>query len=295
MLTSGGLIYAPMFNEKMKVHHTKITNSEDLALARGSKYVQSEIGDCYRQIKKELDAKKVICFAGTPCQIEGLIKFLGKSPENLITVGVVCHGVPSPKVWEKYISEIQQKYKKRVVFVNFRDKTLGYHRSGIKIYFEDGSNKVMTPPDIYLSTFFAEICSRPSCYQCNFKDLGRVSDFTLFDAWHAQDPKIGLDNEGATNVFINSIKGIRIFDQLSNNFIFKETDYNQAVSEDGIMVLNSAVPNINRNQFFDNIDNYKLSELQTQYYPLSTKQHIKYIIKDILNRIGLLEKIDGIR
>lgn len=66
---------------------------------------------------------------------------------------MVCHGVPSPKVWEKYINEIQCKYKKKVVFVNFRDKTLGYHRSGIKVYFEDGSNKVMTPPDIYLSTF----------------------------------------------------------------------------------------------------------------------------------------------
>ena len=153
----------------------------------------------------------------------------------------------------------------------------------------------MTPPDIYLSTFFAEICSRPSCYQCNFKDLGRVSDFTLFDAWHAQDPDVGLDNEGATNVFINSTKGIKIFDQLSNDFIFKEIEYNQAVREDGIMVLNSAVPNINRNQFFENIDNYKLSELQARYYPLSAKQHIKYIIKDILNYMGLLEKIDKIR
>ena len=82
---------------------------------------------------------------------------------------------------------------------------------------------------------------------------------------------------------------------MSNDFIFKEIEYNQAVREDGIMVLNSAVPNINRNQFFENIDNYKLSELQARYYPLSVKQHIKYIIKDILNYMGLLEKIDRIR
>lgn len=295
ILSLGGFVYAPMFDEEMKVHHKKITNSQDVALARGSKYVQSEIGDCYRQIKKELNENRMICFAGTPCQVEGLIKVLGKKPENLVTVGVVCHGVPSPKVWRKYISEIQQKYKKKVVFVNFRDKTLGYHRSGVKIYFDDGSSKVMTPQDIYLRTFFAEICSRPSCYKCNFKDLGRVSDFTLFDAWNAEDQEIGLDNKGATNVFINSQNGIEIFENLGSNFIFKETDYNQAVSEDGIMVLHSAVPNVNRRKFFDNIDKYKLVELQSQYYPLSVKQHLKYMVKDVLNRIGILEKINGIR
>lgn len=290
-----GVIYAPIFNKNMEVEHKEITTIKEVNLARGSKYVQSKIGECYKKVKDKLKKGRIVCFSGTPCQVEGLIKFLGESPENLITIGVVCHGVPSPKVWKKYLLEMEQKYKKKIEFVNFRDKTLGYHRSGIKIYFEDGSSKVMTPPDIYLSTFFAEICSRPSCYQCKFKDLGRISDFTLFDAWNSEDEEVGLDNQGATNVFINSKAGIRIFEKVKTDLVYKKVDYKQAVKDDGIMVLNSAIENPNRSKFFQDIDKYKLTKLRSLYYPLSFKQRLKYIFKDILNRLKLLEIVDRIR
>lgn len=293
VIENEGVVFAPSFGEGLTVKHTEITNTAELELALGSKYVQSEVGRTYLKAKNYLNQGRLVCFAGTPCQIEGLLRFLNNTPPNLITIGVVCHGVPSPKVWKKFLDETEKHYKKQITYVNFRDKTLGYNRSGVKLFFEDGSEKVMTPPDIYLSTFFAEICSRPSCYKCKFKEIGRLSDFTIFDAWHAEDKVFDLDANGSTNVFVNTQNGASVLKNIESKLKLKKVGYEKAISEDGIMILNSAVPNPNRKKFFDDLDQCSLKQLQRKYYPMSLKKYMKYVVKDVLNSFGILERING--
>lgn len=295
ILENDGVIVAPDLDENNVVKHSIINNREKLIHSLGSKYVQSDLNGIYKKVKEYLLMGKLTCFSGTPCQIEGLKAYLKKEYDNLITIGIVCHGVPSPKVWRKFIIERERKYKKKIVFVNFRDKTFGYNRSGVKLYFNDGTVKVETPPDDYLDAFFSEIISRPSCYNCKFKKIERKSDFMIFDAWSAKESDSRMTTRGATNVFIYSEKGIEIFDKIKNDYIIKETKYEETIEKDGVMILNNAKANKNRSKFFEKIDDMPLKKLKKRYYPFTMKKKLVYIIKDVLNRMNLLQRIYGVK
>lgn len=110
ILSKQGIIYGTKFNQKLEVSHERLENKKDIELFRGSKYVQSKIRDTYKKVKEDLKDKKLVLFTGTPCQVEGLLSFLGKKYDNLYTQDIICHGVPSPKVWKKYV-----EYKKKMV------------------------------------------------------------------------------------------------------------------------------------------------------------------------------------
>lgn len=144
--------------------------------------MQSDLGDCFSEIKKHLMQETKVCFIGTPCQVYGLKSYLRKEYDNLVTVDLVCHGTPSPKLWKKYLDEQKDKYHSEIDDIVFRNKTYGYHSGTMRIRFKNqfvyyGSARV----DPMLKSFFAEISSRPSCYQCHFKSVERCSDFTIYD------------------------------------------------------------------------------------------------------------------
>lgn len=152
--------------------------------------MQSDLGDCFSEIKKHLMQETKVCFIGTPCQVYGLKSYLRKEYDNLVTVDLVCHGTPSPKLWKKYLDEQKDKYHSEIDDIVFRNKTYGYHSGTMRIRFKNqfvyyGSARV----DPMLKSFFAEISSRPSCYQCHFKSVERCSDFTIYDCWHLNKGK----------------------------------------------------------------------------------------------------------
>lgn len=120
VLTNGGLVCGAAFDENFNVKHMIISNLNDLYKLKGTKYVQSEIGSVYKDIKKYLDKRYQVLFSGTPCEVAGLKKYLKNEYSNLITVDLICHGVPSPKIWQDYLNEV--KGVNKIKNVSFRNK-----------------------------------------------------------------------------------------------------------------------------------------------------------------------------
>lgn len=287
IIALGGGVFGALFNDKFEVIHSYSNSYEGITLFRGSKYVQSKIEDTYKLCKKLLSQNRIVCFSGTPCQIQGLISFLKGNNKNLITVDVVCRGVPSPKFFREYRYFREKEYGANISKIKFRDKYYGYQYSTLSIEF---SNKkyyhVGMEADPMLSFFFKGMCSRPSCHNCSFKSISRISDFTIHDCWHATkfDKKFG--NKGATMLYIHTPKGESIFEKIKPDFIYKACDYKQAALYDGIMIENCAIANPLRTQFFKDFNSLPMKQLIQKYYPMNGFRKLKIILKPLLYRLG---------
>ena len=298
VLENNGIVIGVAFGENLKVEHIKIDkeNKERLVELRGSKYVQSYLGDMFQEIKKLLETDKLILFTGTPCQVQGLNNFLGKGYKNLITMDLICHGVPSPKLWDLYVKYQEEKNKSKIKEIHFRNKTYGYHSGTMKLVFENGKEYYGSARvDYMLKSFFTEISSRPSCYNCAFKNKRHISDFTVFDCWHISDlvKDIKDDDKGYTNVFVNTEKGESIFSEIGDKLQKYEVDLEQAIELDGPMVENSAIPNKNRNTFYNTLNENGIIETIQKYINVSSKDKMIEKSKKFLYKTKILEKIKG--
>lgn len=292
IIEHGGSVFGAAFNENMDVTHIKIESKDLLYKFQGSKYVQSNIGNSYKEAKKDLDKGKYVAFSGTPCQIAGLKSYLNKYYPKLITIDVVCHGVPSPKFWNKYKTYYETKYEAKIINASFRNKKYGYNRSSMQLDFSNGKSlNKFTMDDYFLSAFFAEICSRPSCHKCAFKFINRNSDFTIFDCWNATLYSKQMKKEGATNLFIHTDMGIQIFENIKQNTIYKQIEYMRAVKQDGSMMVISTKPNINRSNFFNDMNILSVRKLKEKYYPNSLSTIIKSNLRRLIIKCGLFNFI----
>lgn len=273
VLACGGVVCAATYSDQWVVFHDFIENYDEEILKnyRGSKYVQSELNDCFDRIRKFCESGRLVCFIGTTCQVSGLKKFLGDN-ENLIAVDLVCHGTPSPKLFQKYVEYQKTKYNSDIVNISFRNKTYGYHSGTMKIEFSNGkiyygSARV----DYMLKSFFKEIASRPICYSCPFKTLERSSDFTIYDCWHISElVETKKDDDcGYTNVILQSVKAEKILNELRDYLEIYEVRTDLAVKLDGKMVLNSAKPHERRNEFYKELDAHDLDEHINMFIPVS--------------------------
>ena len=264
-----GVFCASTYDSSFKVRHICVDTQEKYnnSMFRGSKYVQSQLEGCFQEIKYYLKQDRMVCFVGTTCQVNGLKAFLGRDYNELITVDLVCHGTPSPKLWDKYLDYQKKKYNSNIKNINFRNKTYGYHSGTMKIQFVNGKEYYGSARvDLMLKSFFKEISSRPICYACPFKTLDRCSDFTIYDCWHASDlvPKLKDDDKGYTNVIVQSEKGREIFQHISKEYEIYPADTQKAIELDGIMVLNSAKKHSNRDEYYKDMDKKTLEELLKQ-------------------------------
>ena len=183
IIDQGGVVFGAAFSDDFKsVQHICVDNIADLDKLRGSKYVQSKIGDTYKQAKEYLDSGRKVLFSGTPCQIGGLYSYLRKPYENLLTQDIICHGVPSPMVWEKYVEEHERKISSKANKVTFRNKKNGWKAYSVFIGFENRKQYLKEhSADMYIKAFLSDICLRPSCFDCQFKGIKRHADITLTD------------------------------------------------------------------------------------------------------------------
>lgn len=301
ILEHNGIVCAAAYDKDFTVKHIIIESLEKKKLEniRGSKYVQSDLNDCFKRIKNCLKQSRLVCFIGTTCQVNGLKSFLRKDYEELITVDLVCHGVPSPKLWRKYLDYQKNKYNSEIRNIVFRNKTYGYHGGTMKICFSDGriyfgSARV----DYMLKSFFKEIASRPSCYSCTFKTVNRCSDYTIYDCWHAAQLVENLqdDDKGWTNVIIQSEKGQKLLMQIKNQYEMYLTDTEKAVKLDGIMVKESATPHPKRNVFYEEMDNKTLPEQICEFIPVTRKDYLIEKSKTMIYKAGIygmLRKLKG--
>jgi len=212
ILENGGVVFGVGWDEKLNARHLKVDKIGDLSKLAGSKYVQSYVGSAYRETLKEAENKKVL-FSGTPCQTAALRSF-GNSKE-IVTVDVVCHGVPSNLAFRKYLSFLERKFGKRVVNVSFRDKKEGWENFHVVSRLEDGSEiRRHHQLDPFFRGFLFNLYLRQSCYSCLFCSIPRFSDITLGDFWGV--PKDLRDRRGVSVVIANSKKGEKILSDLLN-------------------------------------------------------------------------------
>ena len=215
ILESGGVVFGAAFDDKQHLRHTVCFCKEDLWRLRGTKYVQSDLGDTFHYVKKALETRQVL-FVGTPCQVDGLYRYLGGRPENLTTCDLVCHGVPSPGVWEDMARSIQQRKGKGLQAVRFRNKVTGWKDSHFTTVFDDGT--VDSTPLFateYGRAFGRALFLRPSCYRCAYTSMTRVGDFTLGDFWGLKPDELPEQQEKGINLLlVNTPHGSHLFDQL---------------------------------------------------------------------------------
>lgn len=215
ILESGGVVYGAGYTDHFRVVHKRATTKEERDEFKGSKYVQSDLGHVFRQVKEDLKNGLTVLFSGTPCQTAGLNSYIGKKlREHLVLVDIVCHGVPGPYLWRDYIAYLEKKQGDKICWVNFRDKKkYGWsaHRETFK--FVKGGGKMS-----FTYLFYQHIMFRSSCGKCHYTNTKRPSDITLADfwGWEKTDPNINKDDKGVSLVLINTEKGREIFDAIKN-------------------------------------------------------------------------------
>lgn len=230
-VSSGGIVYGCSLDDNMVARHIAVRNIEELRKLRNSKYVQSDMGNVLPEIKWLLASGERVLFSGTPCQTAGLRNYLGKEYTNLFIVDVLCHGVPSPKLFAEYISYIREKFDNgRPISVNFRSKQKGWHHLSVDICFDNGMRYLSYGGyDYYQSLYLNNISLRSSCYECLFANEERVGDISLGDFWGIENryPKWD-DNIGVSLVLLNTPKGMALFQPVSCLFDLKEETFNFA-------------------------------------------------------------------
>ena len=213
VIQNGGVVFGVAGDAVTVVRHIMAEEEKDLKLLQNSKYLQSHVDYNYRLAKNQLESGRTVLFTGTPCQIAGLYGYLGKDYDNLITADLVCHGVPSEKVFKKYILEYSEKAGKKVVSMG-RDKTYGWRPSVFSFVYEDGTQTVESVHENkFIKGFNSNLYQRPSCYVCPFAKMERVGDITLGDWFGGEKFKeLDSENKGLSMIVINSPKGEKYYD-----------------------------------------------------------------------------------
>lgn len=211
-----GIIYGCVFDEALRAVHVRAENKEIRDKMRGSKYVQSSLGDTFIKVKKDLEDGKNVLFSGTSCQAAGLKGFLGKDYENLLCIDIVCHGVSSPLVWKKYL-----EWQGNVSSVDFRNKSKYGWRDYVETLIID--NK-MVDSRIWTTIFYGHNVLRPACYECPYKSIHHPGDITIADYWGIEKAAPEFDdNKGVSLVLLNTGKGVAWFERVKDVITWKET------------------------------------------------------------------------
>lgn len=300
VIKQNGIVFGVKFNEEWNVVFDYTDSTDGLEAFRGSKYVQAFVGDNYPKVQKFLEQGKLVLFSGTPCQVAGLRKFLNKEYDNLILMDLICEGVPSPKVWKRYLHEeinflCKKHYhipEKDIVIqkISFRNKKYGWKNFAlsIKLAYKEESQRLAYLPEYvnrrssYLQAMFRSLDLRPICYECPFKCSKSHSDITIADYWGIDTlhPEMD-DNKGTSMIYCHTEKG-KSFLPL-NQIRYIETNYEEALAVNNIVT--SVNKHHNRNKFFAKIDSGEsvISLLHHYTFPLK-KEIIKSILTLILPR-----------
>lgn len=258
VMDQGGAVCAAKYSKDYEVIHDIATTEKGLLDYCGAKYAQSKTGQCYTEIKEMLCQGQKILFVGTPCQIAGLTAFLKHPHDNLLLVDMICHGVPSPLVWRKYLEERKQRDANgaELKTVNLRDKSTGWSRYSYSIRFEYQNGNVYSVnqrDDNYMQGFTSNLYLRPSCSNCKFKGIDRISDITLGDFWGIweQYPEFD-DNIGTSLVMIHSEKGQKMWEKIRGNFKTLAISNEEAIQYNPSAIKNSPAAN-EREAFFSGL------------------------------------------
>ena len=212
ILEQDGVVYGCKLGEDLEVYHSRATNKQELDEFKGSKYVKSNLKEVYSQVKVDLEQGKKILFSGTPCEIAGLNAVLkGKDTTNLFSCDIICHGVPSPLIYEEYIKFLENEEGQKIKSIDFRDKSFGWSTHKETITFENKKRST----NYYTELFYSHHALRPSCFNCQFCNMDRVSDITIGDFWGIEkENKDFYDEKGISLALVNTEKGQQILETI---------------------------------------------------------------------------------
>ena len=258
----------------------------DISPLRGSKYFQASVGNTFQQVKQDLEDGRQVLFTGTGCQVNGLRMFLQKEYPNLLAVDVVCHGVPSPKLWRAYADFCEAQYGGKLEAVNFRCKDHGWRDFGMK----KNQLFISKDEDPFMRMFLRDYCLRPACYQCHAKKM-KLSDMTIADFWGIETvaPEMN-DGMGTSLVITRTEKGQAVFDGIKPELEWKEVSYEEGVRSNP-SEYRSPIRTEQRDGFFDDLTALPFPEMIKKYAPprrvpqsVRIKRKIKNMIKRIVRR-----------
>ena len=278
VLKDNGLVVGAAFDENNKLKHFIVDNVEYLKKLRGSKYLQSDLNSVFKQIKENVKNRKIL-FVGVPCQVAGLKAFLNKDYDNLMCVDLICHGVPTPKLFDKYVKELEETNRDELINYNFRDKSTGWDSYSNTATFKNETIKELQSNNAYMKLFLSDVALRVSCYNCNFKLGNKYSDITLGDFWGVKNyyPEM-YNKKGVSAIIINTKKGKEIIRNISSQLELKECKLEEIVKGNPSLTASSKKPE-KRKEFFNELNN------KVSFFKLA-KDYSKHIsfLKRLVNK-----------
>lgn len=252
ILEQNGITYGVIWDDNIVAVHSRAENIEQLEKMFSSKYVQANTLDTFKQVKTDLENNKKVLFSGTPCQIAGLKSYLKKDYENLVTIDLICHGVPSPLILEKYKQEfLQNNPNEKIININFRSKLIGWNSShtitdiytNIKLYSLQKIN--------YMKAFLYNAAINTSCLDCQFNKIPRIADITIGDFWGVDEYDESLnDKKGLSIILINNEKGQNLLNEIEKICKLKEVPLDVATKRNP-NIYSSSKAHKNREEFLD--------------------------------------------
>lgn len=276
-LDENGVVYGCVLDSDFRAVHVRATTPEERNQMRGSKYIQSSMGEMFKLVRKDLDEGRKVLFSGTSCQIAGLQRFIGKDESKLFCVDIVCHGVPSPKVFHAYLKWQEKKAKSKCVGIDFRNKVdFGWDSHIETLQFANGK-KIHN--EIFKNLFFEHHCLRPSCYECHYKSVTHPGDITIADYWGIDSAAPGFnDNKGVSLVLVNNSRAKELFDKLV------DIESRECRIEDSMqlaLIAPVSAPD-DRSQFWKDFENKKFDYIAAKYGKNDILHRVKHMGKRIL-------------
>lgn len=285
VLENEGVVFGAAYDNELNVNQIYIKKIEDLYKLKGSKYVESFTNDSFVKVKEFLESDSYVLYSGTPCQIAGLKSFLRKDYEKLITIDLICHGVPSRKLFNKYLGWLGKKYDGKIVYYGFRDKDIkGWSCDGkikIKTKTKTKTKKIEYSCDPYYASFLRGDSYRESCYSCPFSSLNRPGDITIGDFWGVEKyfPDLQCD-KGVSCCIINTKKGKDFFFSAKGIFYIQDANLNDIV-ENNHNLSSATIRPKNRDFIYESIqkDEFDISFIKfDSEFLFGIKKIIRYFI-----------------
>ncbi|MEW9094594.1 MAG: Coenzyme F420 hydrogenase/dehydrogenase, beta subunit C-terminal domain [Clostridiaceae bacterium] len=269
ILRLGGVVYGADYDHEFRVMHKRAENEEQRNRMRVSKYVQSNLGDVFKQIKTDLTNGKIVLFTGTPCQIAGLRGFIGDSPlvKNLYLCDLICYGIPSPLIWDDYKNILEKEYGGKLVDVKFRSKIAGWSRkkSNESFLFKTSNSENFHHDGRFYQLFFGKkTIIRPSCGKCLYTDIHRSSDITIADYWGIEKyaPE-WMDAKGVSLIITNTSKGEELLMKCSTTLKYEKRAKEESLEEQQRLSGPIEFPK-DRKEFWEEYQKFGLAHLLDQ-------------------------------
>jgi F420H2 dehydrogenase subunit F len=280
-------VVAAALDKHLELRHCVAKSEKDIAKMRGSKYVQSNVGDIYIQVKEKLKEGKRVLFVGTPCQIAGLYGYLRNPYENLYTVDLICHGVPSPMLFREYLHKIGIDTRKKYRDYYFRDyQSSGCFVSSV-VYKWGWKKKIPVDNHSYITAYLKGWLHRKSCYYCKFATIPRQGDCTIGDFWGIISSKVSFSskNEDGVSVFLaNSDKGKALINLIKDSLYYEVKSLDEAIIDNHNLILPDKMPK-EREYIYSDLLNMQPKDFMAKYNLFLPHESFKQGLKRKVKRI----------